>query len=215
MPPLSYAVTQSTQGSGASAGEETLSLKVTELMSQINSWQQAYRRLKINGSYDQVYFGNEAPNTNGQCHYPSVGAPESPCSTIGLFHQGNGLPFPYVPTELLNDDVSSSEQILEMSYRGTELNNKDMGTSNSDPYIMISDINEEACVALNGDETINSFSYAFSVNRAEWKFPRKANGSYPSIAVSSGGKMLIDNEGCLRKEATSDDYRFVYMLDAF
>ena len=110
--------------------------------------------------YDQVYFGTQAPSTNGTIYLGSNTSQTG--QTIGLFYQNgaNGAVILPVPKNALISPYPWGTANWEEDYARIQINGTDIGTATADEALKIGGLTQPVCAQINkfvsGSTAINS-----------------------------------------------------------
>lgn len=159
---LSYAVTQSSRGSG-NASKEKLSLDIAALNNQIASLRTAYTRTYISEGTIPLLSTN-----SGELHDPD-----------------GGVPILHPPLTLKNSGLSENVFVYQAVQTRYTLDGGEVGSGEEDLYLYVTGINEEACQLINktywGDETIPVANLNAGPTGA-WSYIRRDNTEAITVA---------------------------------
>ncbi len=165
---LTYAVMQSgSSSSGGGADKETMSLKVTELISQANAISTLAGRLCSMKYVDQLHMNADAYNESDTTYPPGGGT--STGSTMGIFSTERGIPNAYPPIEIFDPGSETSWRLkyqISMSYNSF---GSHIGTTANDEVLWLPGISHEACQEINrsvhGTTSIPNYASGGPCNR--------------------------------------------------
>lgn len=213
---LSYAVTQSNRG-GGNADSEKASITASQLIQYATSLQQAVFRLKlINGCSDtEINFdhANHTGYTNGSA--PADGT----CDVFGA--SGGGMPLTSPPTGVSTYDWYFAGNLILHNVNGV---NSDANAANSDLAIILFDIPQSVCTAINNGLGIDGIPVDGSSYSNTTKFTgtyttgENINGitgaSQPSPCVGSPPTPNLCGvpTGCFQEQGGSQRYVFYSAL---
>ena len=140
---LSYAVTQSGRG-GSGIDREQADILAAQIMNQVAAIQAQIQRLEIIGNYDQVHMTDTAANDSGTCF---SGKNTTPCRTIGLLSDEVGMNLFW--DDRIRDSSSSATIRWMMQSLNYQIDGTPVGSSAPDTIILLIDLSDELCAAIN------------------------------------------------------------------
>lgn len=205
---LSYAVTSSSRTGGGDASKESADTKAARLLSFAAQINQGVQRIRlIQGcDMDAITSGNNL-----------FGNPATYPGKCNLFDQtvGGGVPY----TTIKAGDASIYGDMTDASFPGknfsiiNSMNVKDIGTTNTDTILIIHNIRQEICKAINRKLGIEALDGDLPSENSPFEggfsFPRPAATTHTNLTIGNNGSG--DNElkgqlmGCYKATRSGDD----------
>lgn len=213
---LSYAVTQSSRG-GGNANKEKASIVASELVEYASTLRQAILRLKLIKHCDDTEINFDAPSHTG---YTNGSAPaDGSCDVFGS--SGGGMSLIAPPTGTSTNDWYFAGNLILHNAGGV---NSDLDTANTDLAIILFDISEDVCLAINKGIGIDGIP----VDGSSYSNTTKFTGTYiigenvnglpgssqpsPCIGTPATPNLCGVPTGCFQEETGGQRYVFYSAL---